>query len=78
MYLLICILSLIIIIIIIIIVIIISLLVSSSHQCSLVVFHWSLSDSKSPQISRILLSILVDLNNAAVWIVLMSSDFQLF
>ena len=28
------------------------------------VFHWSLSDSKSPQVSRTLLSILVYLNNA--------------
>ena len=26
-------------------------------------FHWSLSDSKSPQVSRTLLSILADLNN---------------
>ena len=33
------------------------------------VFHWSLSDSKSPQVSRILLSILAVLNNAAVWMV---------
>ncbi len=33
------------------------------------VFHWSLSDSKSPQISRTLLSILAVLNNAVVWIV---------
>ncbi len=30
-------------------------------------FHWRLSDSKSPQVSRNLLSILVDLNNALVW-----------
>ena len=30
------------------------------------VFHWSLSDSKSPQVSRTLLSIL---NNAVVWMV---------
>ena len=28
------------------------------------VFHWSLSDSKSPQVSRTLLSILAVLNNA--------------
>ena len=28
------------------------------------VFHWSLSDSKSPSVYRTLLSILVDLNNA--------------
>ena len=33
------------------------------------VFHWSLSDSKSPQISRTLLSILTVLNNAVVWMV---------
>ena len=31
-------------------------------------FHWSLSDNKSPQVPRILLSILSDLNNV-VWIV---------
>ena len=33
------------------------------------VFHWRLSDSKSPQVSRTLLSILAVFNNAAVWIV---------
>ena len=33
------------------------------------VFHWSLSDSKSPQVSRTLLSILAVLNNAIVWMV---------
>ena len=33
------------------------------------VFHWSLSDSKSPQVSRILLSILAVLNNVVVWMV---------
>ena len=33
------------------------------------VFPWSLSDSKSPQVSRTLLSILADLNNAVVWMV---------
>ena len=33
------------------------------------VFHWSLSDSKSPQVSRTLLSILVVLNNDVVWMV---------
>ena len=33
------------------------------------VFHWRLSDSKSPQVSRILLSILTVLNNALVWMV---------
>ena len=33
------------------------------------VFHWSLNDSKSPQVSRTLLSILAVLNNAVVWMV---------
>ena len=33
------------------------------------VFHWCLSDSKSPQISKTFLGILVDLNNTVVWIV---------
>ena len=33
------------------------------------VFHQSLSDSKSHQVSRTLLSILADLNNAVVWMV---------
>ena len=33
------------------------------------VFHWSLSDKKSPQVSRTLLSILSDLKNAVVWMV---------
>ena len=33
------------------------------------VFHWSLSDCKSPQVSRILLSILAVLNHAVVWMV---------
>ena len=33
------------------------------------VFHWSLSDSKSPQVSRTLLSILAVVNNAVVWMV---------
>ena len=31
------------------------------------VFNWNLSDSKSPQISRTLLSILADLSNVVVW-----------
>ena len=30
---------------------------------------WNLSDSKSPQVSRTLLSILVDFNNVVVWMV---------
>ena len=33
------------------------------------VFHWSLSDSKSSQVSRTLLSILAVLINAVVWMV---------
>ena len=33
------------------------------------VFHWSLSDSKSPQVFRTLLSNLAVLNNAVVWMV---------
>ena len=33
------------------------------------VFHWSLSDSKSPQVSRTLLSILADFSNTVIWIV---------
>ena len=33
------------------------------------VFHWSLSDSKSPQVSRARLRILAVLSNAVVWIV---------
>ena len=32
-------------------------------------FHWSLSDSKSPQVSRTLLSILAVINNTVVWMV---------
>ena len=48
---------------------IISLFERFLHQCQLMVFHWSLSDSKSPQVSRILRSILADLNNTVVSIV---------
>ena len=33
------------------------------------VFHWRLSDSKSPQVFRTLLSILAVLNNAVIWMV---------
>ena len=33
------------------------------------VFHWSLCDSKSPQVSRTLLSILAVLDNVVVWMV---------
>ena len=42
---------------------------SFSHPRYLMVFHWSLSDSKSPQVSRTLLSILAFLNYAVVWMV---------
>ena len=35
----------------------------------LMVFHWRLSNSKSPQVSRTLLSILAVFNNAVVWMV---------
>ena len=43
---------------------IILLFMSFSHQRYLVVLYWNLSDSKFPQVSRTLLSILVDLNTA--------------
>ena len=33
------------------------------------VFHWSLSDSKSPQVSRTFLGILAVLNNVVFWMV---------
>ena len=35
----------------------------------MMIFHWSLTDSKSPQVFRILFSILVDYNNAVVLMV---------
>ena len=45
-------------------------------------FHWCLTESKSPQVSRTLLSILTDFNNAVVWIVsilpLISSSSNIF
>ena len=50
-------------------IIIIYLLEFFLHQLTLMVFHWSLSDSKSPQVSRTLLSIPAVLNNAVVWMV---------
>ena len=59
----------IIIIIIITIIIIILLIESFTYQRYLMVFHWSLSDNKSPQVSRTLRSVLADLNNALVLIV---------
>ena len=42
---------------------------SFSYQRKLMTSHWSLSDSKSPQVSRTLLSILAVFNNAVVWMV---------
>ena len=51
----------------IIIIIIIIYSLEFSHQRKLMVFHWRLSDSKSPQVSRTLLSILAVFNNAVVW-----------
>ena len=46
------------------------------------VFHRSLNDSKSPKVSKILLSILTDLKNAVVWMVstdsLISKSFSPF
>ena len=50
-------------------VVIMLLLESFSHQLTLMVFHWSLSDSTFPQASRTLLSILADLGNTVVWMV---------
>ena len=46
-----------------------STVLSFSHQRWLMVFHWSLSDSKFPQVSRTILSILAVLNNAVIWMV---------
>ena len=55
--------------IIIIIIIIIIYSLEFSHEHKMMVFHWRLSDSKSPQVSRTLLSILAVFNNAVVWMV---------
>ena len=41
-----------------------------SHLSWPMVSHWSLSDNKSPQVSRPLFSILADLNNAVIWMVI--------
>ena len=40
-----------------------------SHQHQLMVSHWSLSDSKSPQVSWTLLSILADVSNVVDWMI---------
>ena len=45
------------------------LIESFSHQCYLMVFHWSLSDWNCSQVSRTLFSILTVLNNAVVWMI---------
>ena len=42
------------------------------HQPQLMVFLSSLSESKSPHVSRTLFNILADLNNAVVWMVTFS------
>ena len=42
---------------------------SFSHQRQQMTFHWRLSASKSPQVSRTFLSILVVFNNTVVWMV---------
>ena len=39
------------------------------NQRKLMVFQWSLSDSKSPRVSRTLLGILANLKNTVVWMV---------
>ena len=49
-----------------------------SHQRQPMVSHWSLSDSKSPQVSWTLLSILTDLNNALIRKVSNCHHFQVF
>ena len=62
--------------------IIILLFESFSHQLLQLVFYWSLSNSKSSQVSRTLLSILADHNNALFWMVmilpLISNSSSLF
>ena len=53
-----------------------------SLRYQLAIFHWSLNDSKSPLVSRTLLSILANLNNIVVWMVsvlpMISNSFNLF
>ena len=41
---------------------------ASSNQRWLMIFHWSLSGSKSPLVSRARFCILTDLNNVVIWI----------
>ena len=65
-----------------IIIIIISFFASFSHQQTLVVFHKRLCDSKSSQVFRTLLSILINLNNLVDFMVLIlslvSNSFKAF
>ena len=42
---------------------------SFSHQRWLTVFLWCLTDNKSLQVSKTLLNIMTDLNNAVIWMV---------
>ena len=62
--------------------IIIFLLESLSGQYYLMVFHWTLSDSKCPQVTRTFPSILSNRNNAVVWnvstLVLISKTSNVF
>ena len=46
-----------------------------SYQGQLIVFHWSFSNRKSLRVFRMLLSVLIDLNNAGFYL---SSYFQSF
>ena len=57
--------------------VVVLVLVSFSHQHSLVVFHWSLSDIKYPQVSRTLLSILADLSHVDWSTLLISNSISL-
>ena len=62
------------------IIIFILLLASFAHQHLQISFHWSLNDSKSSLVFRMLLSFLVDLKNAVIWMVanLPNPPFQSF
>ena len=42
---------------------------ASKRLLTLMVFHWSLSDNKPPQVSKTLLSILAVLNSVVIWMV---------
>ena len=64
------------IIIIIIIFIIIYSFKSFSYQLTVAASQWSLSDSKSPQVSRTLLNLLADLHNAVVCMISTSLIFK--